>query len=62
MMVVYPMTLVGSSFAFAPAAHLFYSERVMDVADGLPKFADMPEEYGGTGTLIEEPMQTRWRG
>ncbi len=61
MTVVYPMTLAGSGFAFEPASHIFYSERVMDFADDLPKFADMPERMGGSGERVEEPAKTGWR-
>ena len=39
---------------FAPALHVFYGEKMMAVADGLPKFADMPAEFGGSGTTIPE--------
>jgi hypothetical protein len=60
MTVVYPMTLAGSGLKYEPACHIFYSERVMDFADGLPKFADMPEKMGGTGKRIEEPETTGW--
>ena len=60
MTVVYPMTLAGSGFKYEPASHIFYAERVMDFADGLPKFADMPERMGGSGELIDEPAETRW--
>jgi len=42
------------SVAFAPKEHLFYSERVMNVPDGLPKFRDMPGEIGGSGQLVSE--------
>ncbi|MCV0429630.1 MAG: GFA family protein, partial [Roseibium sp.] len=61
MTVVYPMTLDGSAFEYEPSSHIFYSERVMDFADGLPKYADMPERMGGTGEQIEEPTKTSWR-
>ena len=35
-----------------PQLHIFYGERVMDVADDLPKFKDLPEPFGGTGELL----------
>ena len=60
MMVVYPMTLAGSGLKYEPAFHLFYAERVIDVADGLPKFVDAPEQLGGSGKLIDEPEKTGW--
>ena len=62
MMVVYPMTLAGSGLNYQPAFHIFYEERVMDIADGLKKFATMPEAFGGSGELIEEPAAGGWSG
>lgn len=35
-----------------PQLHIFYGERVMNVADDLPKFKDLPEPFGGTGELL----------
>ena len=62
MTVVYPMTLVGSGLAYEPAFHIYYAERVMDIADGLPKFADMPEQFRGSGETVDEPQRTGWCG
>jgi hypothetical protein len=63
MTVVYPMTLAGAEdpSAFKPSFHIFYDERVMDLADGLPKFAALPPDFGGTGETIEEAGYTGWR-
>ncbi len=61
MIAVYPMTLAGSALKYEPTLHIFYSERVMDIRDELPKYADMPEEYGGSGELIEQTGHTGWR-
>ena len=61
LMVVYPMTLAESDLKFEPTFHLFHVERVMDVADGLPKFVDAPKEAGFSGVLDEEPAATGWR-
>ncbi len=63
MIVVYPMTLAGpnATFKFEPAFHIFYGERVMDVSDGLPKFVDMPEPFGGTGKMVGDSATTGWR-
>ncbi len=41
-------------FNFTPEAHVNYAERMIDMADGLPKFKDMPEQAGGSGELIAE--------
>ncbi len=49
---VYPVLLDG--FPFAPATHIRYGERVVDLPDGLPKFRDMPAEAGGSGELIPD--------
>ncbi|HQT61865.1 MAG TPA: GFA family protein [Acidiphilium sp.] len=37
-----------------PGLHVNYSETVLRIRDGLPKFADFPAEFGGSGTLIAE--------
>jgi len=49
---VFPLRLDGR--AFRPAAHVNYASRVIDMKDGLPKFADFPAEAGGSGEMIEE--------
>ena len=59
-MVVYALALEGSDLRFEPTMHIFYAERALDMADGLPKFADMPEPFGGSGKTIEEPAKTGW--
>lgn len=59
--VVYPSTLAGSDFKYRPGLHVHYAERVLDINDSLPKFADVPKEAGGTGALIEEPAASGWR-
>lgn len=48
---VYPAVLSG--FAHAPTLHVFYGERMMDVSDDLPKFKDLPADFGGTGETVE---------
>ena len=62
MMVVYAQTLRDSDFVFQPTLHVHYQERVLDMRDGLPKFADQPKAFGGSGELIDEPEKTAWRG
>ena len=49
---VFPPRLSGR--AFAPAAHVNYAARIVDMPDGLPKFADLPEAGGGSGRMIED--------
>lgn len=63
MTVVYPMTLAGSEGCapFEPSFHIFYGERVMDFADGLPKFIELPSDLGGSGEMIAEASQSGWR-
>ena len=34
--------------------HVFYGEKTMSVPDGLPKFKDLPAEFGGSGETLEE--------
>lgn len=46
---VYPMFL--KDFDFEPQAHVYYAERILDMADGLPKFKDLPAEAGGSGDM-----------
>ncbi len=49
---VYPMLIEG--FAFAPAAHIHYGVRVLDMPDGLPKFRDLPGSAGGSDEMIPD--------
>ena len=42
-----------SGFPFKPTMHVHYQERLMDVPDDLPKFSDLPSEFGGSGTLVK---------
>ena len=39
---------------YAPTMHVHYGEKVMSVRDGLPKFADMPAAFGGSGKELPE--------
>ena len=49
---VYAATI--PAFPFAPQLHVYYSEKVLRITDGLPKFADFPAEFGGSGTMVPE--------
>ncbi len=40
--------------AFQPGVHVHYQESVLRIADGLPKFKDMPSEMGGSGVTLPE--------
>jgi hypothetical protein len=41
-------------FAYKPTVHVHYGEKVMAMRDGLPKFKDMPKEFGGSGDVLAE--------
>jgi hypothetical protein len=41
-------------FPFAPGLHVFYSESVLPIKDGLPKFKDVPADLGGSGDTVPE--------
>ena len=43
-----------AGLAYAPTMHVHYGEKVMSVRDGLPKFADMPAAFGGSGKELPE--------
>ncbi len=49
---VYAATIPGLDFK--PGLHVYYSESVLSVKDGLPKFADFPKEFGGSGETLPE--------
>jgi len=34
--------------------HIYYGEKTMSVPDGLPKFKDMPADFGGSGETVAE--------
>ena len=40
--------------AYQPTIHVHYGEKVMPVRDGLPKFKDMPGDFGGSGVQLAE--------
>jgi len=37
-----------------PALHVWYGEKTVSVKDGLPKFKDMPADFGGSGDTLPE--------
>jgi hypothetical protein len=39
---------------FEPGVHVHYQETVLHIADGKPKFKDMPAEMGGSGLTLPE--------
>lgn len=40
--------------SFDPEIHVNYAERVISMRDGLPKMADFPVAFGGSGKTIDE--------
>lgn len=48
--------LVGTfrDFTFEPKAHLNYGEAIIRMADGLPKYRDMPARAGGSDEMMPE--------
>jgi hypothetical protein len=42
------------TLTFVPSLHVDYSETVLPVRDGLPKFRDFPSEFGGSGERVAE--------
>ena len=42
------------SLDFKPGLHVHYGESVLSIPDGLPKFADLPAELGGTGRELPD--------
>ena len=43
-----------AGFAFQPAIHVNYGEKVLAIRDGLPKFKDFPKDFGGSGEMLPE--------
>jgi hypothetical protein len=39
---------------YKPALHINYRETVLPMPDGLPKFADFPAEFGGSGEMLPD--------
>jgi hypothetical protein len=49
---VYANLLQG--FAHTPTLHVHYGNKMVSVKDGLPKFKDMPAEFGGSGETLPD--------
>ena len=49
---VYPN--VVPDFKHEPTLHVFYGQKTVSVKDGLPKYKDMPEAFGGSGETLPE--------
>ena len=51
--VVYADVLRNSGYSHEPRCHIHCDESVMTVEDGLPRYVDMPKEWGGSGELVD---------
>ncbi len=49
---VYLNTVPG--IEHTPSLHVYYSEKTVSMKDGLPKFKDMPADFGGSGETLPE--------
>jgi hypothetical protein len=49
---VYANILHG--FTHTPTMHVHYQSRMVDVKDGVPKFRDLPSDFGGSGEIVTE--------
>jgi hypothetical protein len=49
---VYANILQG--FTHAPTVHVHYGKKMVAVKDGLPKFRDLPADFGGSGETLPE--------
>ncbi len=49
---VYPSTV--PDVAFKPSCHMNYSDAVLQMRDGLPKYRDYPAELGGSDDRVSE--------
>ena len=49
---VYAPLLQG--FAHTPTLHVHYGNKMVAVKDGLPKYKDLPAEFGGSGETLTE--------
>lgn len=42
------------AFAHQPTVHVHYGNKMFSVKDGLPKFKDLPSDFGGSGETLPE--------
>ena len=49
---VYPN--VVPDLTHEPTLHVFYAHKTISVQDGLPKFKDMPADFGGSGETLPD--------
>lgn len=41
-------------FDFKPTVHVHYGKKTVSIKDGLPKFQDLPADFGGSGETLPE--------
>lgn len=51
---VYVYTAVLEGYEHHPQLHLNYGNKSVSVADGLPKYKDMPADFGGSGIMLPD--------
>ncbi len=49
---IYPNVVPG--LKHEPALHVYYATKTIAVKDGLPKYKDMPTDFGGSGETLPE--------
>ena len=49
---VYPALM--PDFKHEPTVHVHYGSKTLSIKDGLPKFKDLPADYGGSGEMLPE--------
>lgn len=49
---VYASVIQG--FSHEPTLHVHYGNKMVSVKDGLPKFKDLPTDFGGSGEMLPE--------
>lgn len=49
---VYPSAV--PDLTHEPSLHVFYAYKTVSMTDGLPKFADLPTDFGGSGDTLPD--------
>lgn len=49
---VYPSIVPG--LVHEPTVHVNYASKTLAIKDGLPKFKDLPADFGGSGEMLAE--------
>lgn len=45
---------VMQKFPFQPDLHVHFQHSVLPIRDGMPKFKDLPQDMGGSGTILAD--------